>query len=88
MEPFYFIFISSFLFFLGSSLGPRNALYKTDLLGVEASIVILHFPIFIIFLPWESKAAYRTPWSKVVKFGTLILDRPMIPHSKFVVASS
>jgi hypothetical protein len=53
----------------------------------KTTIVILRFPIIII-LPWESMAARRTPWPKVVKFGTLIQDSPMNPHSKFVVASS
>ena len=31
-------------------------------------------------------AAHRTQWQKVVKFGTLIQDSPISPHSKFEVA--
>ena len=30
---------------------------------------------------------YGSPWLKVVKFGTLIQDSPISPHSKFEVAS-
>ena len=56
----------------------------------ETTIVILRFPtiIIIIILSRESMAARRTPWSKVVIFGTLIQDSPIIPHSKLMVASS
>ena len=41
--------------------------YVFLLLGVkqqscETTIVIVSFPIIIIFLPWESMAAHRTPW--------------------------
>ena len=54
-------------------------------------IVFEYFPIIIIILSWESMAAHRTPWSKVVKFGTLVQDSPISPSSKsseFEVAGS
>ena len=50
-------------------------------------IVFVWIPIIIINLPWESMAAHRTPWCKVVKFGTLVQDPPISPWSKFEVAS-
>ena len=49
--------------------------------------IIIIIIIIIIILPLESMAAHRTPWLKVVKFGTLIQDSPISPHSKFKVAS-
>ena len=52
----------------------------------ETTIVIVGF-LIIIFLPWESMAAHRMPWLKVVKFGTLVQDRPISPTSQFQVAS-
>ena len=67
---------SLFLWFIGGQAG-----------SCETTIVIVRLPI-IISLQWESMAAHRTPWSKVVKCGTLIQDSPIIPWSKFVVASS
>ena len=58
---------------------------------LQNPIVFVRFPIIIIIiiiiLPLESMAAHRTPWSKVVKFGTLIQDSPIRPPSKFEVAS-
>ena len=53
----------------------------------ETPIVFVRFPIIITILPLESMAAHRTPGSKVMKFGTLIQDSPISPHSKYEIAS-
>ena len=53
----------------------------------ETPVVFVRFPIIITILPLESMAAHRTPGSKVMKFGTLIQDSPISPHSKYEVAS-
>ena len=45
--------------------------------------------IFIIIPPpWKSMAAHRTDWWKVVKFGTLIEDSPLINVTKCHVGTS
>ena len=44
-------------------------------------IIIIH-----LLLPWESMAAPRTVWDKVMKFGTLIKDSPFFLFRKFHVS--
>ena len=46
-------------------------------------IIIQH-----LLLPWESMAAPRTAWSKVVKFGKLFGTSPLINFTKFHVSHS
>ena len=47
--------------------------------------------LYCFLLLWSCHGSlwqdHRTPWYKVVKFGTLIQDSPISPHSKFEVAS-
>ena len=49
--------------------------------------IVFVWVLIIITLPWESMAAHRTAWWKVVKFGALVQDSPISPLSQCQVAS-
>ena len=78
---------------LGCQAQSVKAIYCNCYFYWVSSNEVVRQPIFFVWIPiiiilqWESMAAHRMPWWKVVKFGTLFQDSLISQWSKFEVAS-
>ena len=72
---------------LDTHIAARSYIYWVSSNYVARQPIVFVRILIIIYLTWESMAAHRTAWRKVVKFGTLVQDSPISPLSQSQVAS-